>query len=123
MALDDVRTKGIVSNVEYREKFLKCGLIEAIGRGRGTKYMLAHQYYVHAGKTGKHTKLVGLSREQNKQLILNHLKKNKKGQMKEFADALPELSKKDINNLLQELRRDGKIAFQGRGRTGYWTVN
>lgn len=123
MALEEIRTKGVVDNVDHKEKFLQNGLIEAIGRGRGTKYTLAHQYYVHAGKTGKHTKLVGLSREKNKELILGHIQKNKKGSMEEFSDALPELSKKDINNLLQELRRDGKIVFQGRGRAGYWTVN
>lgn len=123
MALEEIRTKGIVDSVNHREKFLLTGLIESIGRGRGTKYTLAHRYYVHAGKTGKLTKLVGLSREKNKELILGHIEKNKNGRTAEFVDALPELSKKDINNLLQELRRDAKIVFHGRGRTGYWTVN
>jgi len=123
IALEEVRTKGIVDSLDRKEKFLKNGLIETVGRGRGTKYTLAHQYYVHAGRTGKHTKLIGLSREKNKELIFVHIQKNKKGKTAEFRDALPELSKKDIDNLLQELRRDGRIFFEGKGRAGYWKIN
>ncbi|MEX0596053.1 MAG: hypothetical protein WD512_06085, partial [Candidatus Paceibacterota bacterium] len=83
---------------------------------------LSHNYYKQSGKTGRHTKLVGLSREQNKLLILNHIGKNQRGKTSDFHDALPELTKKDIDNILQELRREQKITFTGKGRTGYWSL-
>jgi hypothetical protein len=52
---------------------------------------------------------------------LNHLKKNRKGFLKDFIDAL-DLKPKDINNLLQELRRAGKVVHNGTRRSGYWTL-
>ena len=51
------------------------------------------------------------------------LRKMVKVPSKEFAQAFPELSLKDIDNIVQELRRDGKIKFIGSNkRTGYWIL-
>lgn len=72
-------------------KFLELGIIESIGRTRGTKYILSHKYYAQEGKVGTHTRLTGLSRDQIKELILNHLRKNRKGVMKDFLDAFRDL--------------------------------
>ena len=120
-ALEQVREKQPVNNTEYKGKFLKLGIIERVGKTRGAKYILSHKYYTHTGKVGIHTRLSGLSREQKKELILNHLRKNSEGFLKDFIDAL-DLTQKDINNLLQELRRAGKVVHTGTRRSGYWTL-
>ena len=69
-----------------------------------------------------HTRLKGLSREQKNILILNHLKKNKKGYMKDFKDVFQYLDQKGINNLLQELKKAGKAVHIGSRRSGYWVL-
>lgn len=108
--------------VSFKDKFLSLGIIEQVGHTSGAKYILAHAYYKYAGKPGVHTRLAGLSREQLKELILNHLRKNRKGYFKDFQDAL-NLKRSDIRNLLSELRMTGKIRHVGNRRSGYWELN
>lgn len=120
--LETIRENQAAENPEYRKKFLELGIIEKIGGTSGAKYILSHNYYAQEGKTGVYTRLVGTSREQKKLLILNHLKKNKKGYAQDFRDVFPELKRKDITNLLQELKVAGKILHSGGQRTGYWVL-
>ena len=108
---------------EQVKKFLDIGIVSFIGVGRGTHYLLSKQYYKDHGLLGKYTKIVGLGRDKIKEMILKHIKENGKGSNKEFAQAFQELSLKDIDNIVQELRRDGKIKFIGSNkRTGYWVL-
>jgi ATP-dependent DNA helicase RecG len=120
--LEKVRDRGVVENAEFRNKFVRLGLIEQVGRTRGAKYILSHHYYQHTDKTGVHTRLKGLSREQKKELVLNHLKTNKKGVMKDFKDAFTDMNRVGINNLFQELKKAGKIEHIGSKRQGYWIL-
>ena len=55
-------------------------------------------------------------------LILIHLRKNKRGTSQEFQDIFPELKQREINNLLQELKKDRKIVHIGNRRSGYWSL-
>lgn len=112
----------MVPKLKYTSKFLELGIIEPVGRARGTKYILSHKYYVQEGKVGIHTRLTGLSRDQKKELILTHLRKNEKGVMKDFLDAFRDLKQQDLNNLLQELKRAGKVIHEGPRRSGYWVL-
>ena len=81
----------------------------------------SHTYYVHEGKVGIHTRLSGLLREKNKELIIKHLGKNK-GYLHDLQLAFQELKPQDISNLLQELKRERKIRFVGSSKTGYWEI-
>jgi ATP-dependent DNA helicase RecG len=121
-ALEQVREKQLVNNTEYKEKFLKLGIIEQVGKTRGAKYILSHKYYVHEGKAGVHTRIVNLERDKQKELILKHLKKNQKGFMKDFQDIFPELKPRYISNLLQELKHEGKTVHLGARKSGYWLL-
>lgn len=47
------------------------GIVEHIGRN---KYVLARSLYDAAGKSGVHTRIVGLDRETNKELLLKHIR-------------------------------------------------
>jgi len=107
----------------FKDRFLSLGIIEQVGHTRGARYILSHAYYRHAGKPGVHTRLAGLSREKRKELILSHIEKNKKGYIKDILDIFPEMDRVDITNMLQELRRAGKIKFVGPRRYGYWVLN
>lgn len=93
-----------------------------MGKTRGRQYILSHRYYVLERALGIHTRLTGLSRDQKKELIINHLKKNKKGIFAEFLDAFGDLKPKDIENILQELRKAKRIKYVGPKRSGYWIL-
>ena len=119
-ALEKIREKQTIAEQVYKKKFLELGIIEKVGKTRDAKYILSHKYYVNAGKVGIHTRLSGIPREKRKELILRHLKKNKKGFMEDFQDIFPELKKMDISNILRELKVEGKIIHEGSRKTGYW---
>ena len=95
------------------------GVVEHIGRN---KYVLARQLYAAVGKTGIHTRIVGLDRDTNKELILTHIQKNKnKGtQFKELQQVLPSLSRGEIQVLMRELKGQGKIYVEGKGAGARW---
>jgi len=120
--LELLREQKVVASPQHKEKFLKLGIVEKIGKTRGTKYMLSHRYYSYEERPGAYTRLRGLTREHKKQLILAHIKREGRGQIRDFIDAFPELKRSDINNLLQELKRDSLIYLEGKTRTGTWKL-
>lgn len=120
--LEKIREHQPVTELEYKNIFLDIGIIERVGETRGAKYILSHKYYTFEGKSGVHTRIAGLKREQKKTLILNHLKKNKEGaRNKDFQDAFPDMRQSDINNLLQELKEAG-VKHIGSRRSGRWIL-
>jgi ATP-dependent DNA helicase RecG len=123
LELETIREKQKTSKLEFRNKFKQLGIVEQIGsRGKSVRYILSHRYYSHRGKTGVHTRLMGISRDKQKVLILNHFSRNPKGYMKDFADIFPELKQMDISNLLRELKDIGMIRHCGPKKFGYWEL-
>ncbi|MGE5481580.1 MAG: ATP-binding protein, partial [Bacteroidota bacterium] len=98
------------------------GVIETIGRGRGTQYLLARRFYVATGQRGFYTRRKGLDREQNKALLLKHLQDAFPDgcAMKELQQVVPALSRGFIKRLLDELRREGKARLEARKRWSRW---
>jgi len=121
LELERIRTEQTVGNLHSRDKFLTAGIIERIGRGRGTKYILSYSYYESQHRAGVHTRLVGLTRDEKKALILKHLAKKPAG-MTDFIDALPDLKRESISKILQELKRAGKIEHRGSRKAGLWQL-
>ena len=120
--LELLREQKIVENPQHKEKFLKLGIVEKIGKTSGTKYMLSHKYYSYEEKPGAYTRIRGLTREHKKRLILEHIERESHGKIRDFIDAFPELKRSDINNLLQELKRNNLIYLEGKTRTGVWKL-
>ncbi|MCK5267371.1 MAG: putative DNA binding domain-containing protein [Spirochaetes bacterium] len=120
--LEKIRENRIIKNIKFRDKFLELGIIERVGKTSGSQYILSHRYYSFEEKLGLYTRIVGISRDEKKQLILKHLAKNKKGLTRDFKDVFSDLKSKDVSNLLQELRKDGKIDHKGSDRGGYWIL-
>lgn len=124
--LDQIRQNQFSPDLEKRSKFLKLGIIEKIGRGRGTKYILSHEFYNFLDKKGEYIRKKWLSKKQQKEQLWNFFQHYKRGHMKDFRDGLFEgkLSNQQINLLLGELKREGKVYFEGPQRSpkAYWKI-
>lgn len=103
----------------YLQHLTELGVIEHIGRNR---YVLARSLYTAAGKTGTHTRIVGLDRETNKELLIKHMKsKGKEGTpFKEFQQVLPGLNRGQIQVLLRELRKENRTYCIGNTSGAKW---
>ncbi len=114
--------KPLTENLRLRlRRLVEIGIIEHMGRN---KYVLARGLYEAAGKSGVHTRLIGLDRETNKELLLKHIrtKVDKGAPLKELQQVLPGHSPRQIQLLLDELRSDGKIEPKGKGKGAAWHI-
>lgn len=115
-----IKTQG--SELHYTEKFLAMGIIERIGKGRGSRYILSRQYYKYTGDTGTHTRLSGLQRNVKRTLILEHLNKHAKITNAEIQRAMPDMDMEEIYRLLKSMKKDGLIEHKGSNRYGWWVT-
>jgi ATP-dependent DNA helicase RecG len=122
LELEKIREKAKVTDTKFRDKFLSVGIIENIGKGRGSHYILSHKYYKSTGRTGVHTRLKGVPREAQKQLIIEHLKRNKTGSARDFRDIFPGLSRFVISSMLKDLKNEGTVECVGKTRGGLWQL-
>jgi ATP-dependent DNA helicase RecG len=101
---------------------ISAGAVESIGRGRGTRYILARGLYAALGGKGVYTRKKGLDRGTNKALLLKHIQDNAASgaQLKEFRQVLPALSRSQIQVLLRELRGEGSIHKVGVTNAAHW---
>lgn len=97
------------------------GIVEHVARN---KYVLARNLYEAVGKSGVHTRRVGLDRETNKELIVKHIRENgdKGTPLKELLQVLPGKSRSQIQVLLRELRTEGRIYCKGKTSNARWYV-
>ena len=110
-------------NLRSRLKHLtEMGIVEHIGR---KKYVLARSLYSVAGKSGIHTRIVGLDRETNKELLLKHIHEmgSEGTPFKELQQVLPGLSRGQIRTLLRELRTENRIYCKGQTSAARWFSN
>ncbi|MBN2490020.1 MAG: putative DNA binding domain-containing protein [Planctomycetes bacterium] len=98
------------------------GVIERVGRGRGTRHLLSRRFYRFLGKGGAYTRQRGLDRETNKALLVRHIEDSacSGATLGELQQVLPNLSRDQVRTLLRELRRDGKIEVQGVTKAARW---
>ncbi|HPL90075.1 MAG TPA: ATP-binding protein, partial [Caldisericia bacterium] len=97
-------------------------LIENIGYGKGTKYILSREYYVTANKRGEYSRNKGLPDAENKLLILQHIKDHGQGKMQDFEQLLQNINRTHIQTLLRQLKIEGKIKHVGSNKTGMWII-
>ena len=95
-------------------------IVESVGHGRGTRYILSRRLYTFIGKKGSYTRRRGLDREANKALLLQHLENFGRAGIKEFEEALPGLTRGQVHTLLRTLRQEGKIRRLGEKRGSMW---
>lgn len=124
LVLDLVRREHLIAE-ELRPTLLALaeeGIVESIGRGRGARYLLTRKYYAATGRKGVYTRKRGLDRETNKALLLKHLADNAQegSPMADLQQVLPALSRRQVQRLLEELRRNGLASVVGTTRSARW---
>jgi ATP-dependent DNA helicase RecG len=97
------------------EPLLDQGVIERIGRGRGVRYLLSRRFYRFLGQPGVYTRWRWLDRETNKALLLKHIQDSGAAgaTFAELQEVLPGLSRDQVQTLLRELKREGRIRVEG----------
>lgn len=97
------------------------GVLERTGAGRA-RYVLSRRYYEFVGKKGEYTRTRGLDRETNKQLLLKHITDNaaEGTRLTELRQVLPDLSAHQVQALMKELKREGKVRLVGKTRGALW---
>ena len=95
------------------------GIVEHAGRN---KYVLARSLYSAAGKTGVHTRIIGLDRETNKELLLKHMRENGTvgTQFRELQQVLPGQNRGQIQVLLRALRKENRAYCVGKTSGARW---
>jgi ATP-dependent DNA helicase RecG len=101
---------------------LEEGVIDRVGKGRGTRYLLSRRFYRFLGKGGVYTRRLGLDRETNKALLITHLETSlSEGcAMAELQQVLPALGRRSIQVLLEDLRAEGRVRVVGKTRGARW---
>jgi ATP-dependent DNA helicase RecG len=100
----------------------EAGVIEKVGRGRGTRYILSQRFYGFLDKKGVYTRRKGLDRNTNKELLLKHIRDNEKegSRFRDLAQVLPSLTRNQLKGLLQELKAEKRIYPRGHTKAGRW---
>jgi ATP-dependent DNA helicase RecG len=112
--LEKMRENEYIQSPIHKKPLLEKGLIEFVGKGRGTKYILAQKYYEHDGNLGRHTYIAGIPRERDKEFILEHLKQKGASRKKDLKGIFSDKNEVYIQNLLQELKKEKKIQNIGK---------
>lgn len=124
--LDEIREKQHSDDKQKRDKFLRFGIIESIGKGRGTKYILSNKFYAFLSQKAEYTRKKWLGKEQQKEVLWKFFQQHKKGRMRDFREGLFEnrLNNRQILRLLKELEAENKIYFDGiqRSPISYWLI-
>lgn len=125
----------ILNKIKSNEKVENCSIIkeledlELIERVNKNNFILSKKYYEDMNKKGEYTRLKGLSKDENKMLLLKHLEIYSKGYMEEFKQVLNNCSIKTIQYYLQELKNEEKIELVGNPKItvgknrAYWILN
>lgn len=100
-------------------RLIDVGVVEHLGRNH---YVLARRLYEVVGEDGIHTRLVGLNRNENKELLLKQIRMSgdKGTAFSVLQQVLPSLSRGSIQVLLRELRAAGQIYVSGKSRGARW---
>jgi ATP-dependent DNA helicase RecG len=98
------------------------GVVERVGRGRGTRYILSRRLYEFLGESGVYTRRRGLDREANKALLMKHIQDNRRRgcQLAELEQVLPALSRYQVQALLRVLQAEGQIHHVGQTSAARW---
>lgn len=108
--------------LDRAKELKKMGLLQTRGRGPGTRYVLPPRYYEMAKQRGVYTRVMGLDRRTNKELVYKHLVDNEASgsPIGELEQVLPDHSRSYIAGLLRELKKEGRAHADRPRRWGRW---
>jgi len=123
--LEKIRESGKGYDKNRLKFFIDNNIIEKIGNGKGSSYVLAKKFYDFIDNQVEYTRKKWLSKEQQKEVLLNFFRQHKKGKKADFIRLFEnKLSNKQIFTLLDELRKEDLIYFDGiqRSPKGLWKI-
>lgn len=123
--IEHIREYAKATDKERLAIFIENGIVEKIGKGRGTKYILAKEFYEFIDNRSEYTRKKWVSKDMQKELLKNYFNDHLEGKMSNFKAFFDgKLSNQQIFTLLNELRDDGLIYFEGKQRSpkGLWKV-
>jgi ATP-dependent DNA helicase RecG len=124
LLLDLVRREGRLPGPmkERARALVEHGILESYGRGRGSRLILSRKFYDFLDQKGVYTRKRGLDRAANKELLYRHIVRNQKdgSPMKDLLQVLPNLTRPQVQHLLQDLKKEGRIHPEGARRLGKW---
>jgi ATP-dependent DNA helicase RecG len=103
-------------------RLAELGILESVGRGKGTRYLLSRRFYAAIRQRGTYTRRKGLDRSANKALLLKHIQDSVPdgARMEELRQVLPALNRSQIQVLLRELADQRVIHVEGHTRAARW---
>jgi ATP-dependent DNA helicase RecG len=127
LSLDDLVVLDAVHRevqVPERVRARLSSLIEmgALERVSPKKITLSRRFYAFVGKRGEYTRRRGLDRSMNKALLLQHIEQNSAegSPLAELNQVLPGMKPTQVQNLLRELKREGRAHPSGRTKGARW---
>lgn len=123
----DLVHRGAPIPLSLRERLGKLadlGAVERIGRGRGMRYLLSRRFYSAIGARGTYTQRRGLDWEENKAILLRHLRGCGEAgcAISELQQVLPGRSRDQIKRMLGQMRDEGSIRLVGERRWARWVA-
>jgi ATP-dependent DNA helicase RecG len=108
--------------LDRAKELRKMGLLQTLGRGPGTRYVLPPRYYEMAKQRGVYTRVMGLDRRTNKELVHKHLldSADSGSPIGELEQVLPDHSRSYIAGLLRELKKEGRAHADRPRRWARW---
>lgn len=106
------------------DRLVSDGLIERLGRGRGSRLILSKTLASAIGESATYTRRRGLDQGQNKALLEKHLEhKGAEGApLAELEQVLPLQTKRQIQHLMRLLTQEGKVVPPKRGPKSAWKL-
>lgn len=103
-------------------RLLELGVIESQGRRSNKAYFLSRRFYTALGEGGTYTRRRGLDKETNKALLLRHIEdsQDEGARFEELSQVLPSLSRRQIQGLMEELKREKRIHVVGKTKAARW---
>jgi ATP-dependent DNA helicase RecG len=98
---------------------VELGVVEHIGRGR---YVPARSFYEMIGQVGTRTRIVGVDRATNKELLIKHIAESGENgsPLKDLQKVLPGQSRGQVQTLLRELKNEKRIYSTGKTNGARW---
>lgn len=126
LALDAVRREEpLTDRLKARiPSLVSAGAIEAVGRGRGVRYLLSKRFYAALGEKGTYTRRRGLDRAPMKALLEQHIRDQGRdgAALAELKQVLPGESENAVQRMLNEMRKADRIDLSGTRRWARWII-
>jgi len=96
---------------------VEAGILERAGR----RVIPSHRLMTALGEKGGYTRIKGLQRPAQRELILQHLRESKEGaRFEDLEQVLPGQASRSVKSILQALKGEGLIHLQGKTKGARW---